>query len=57
MIQLVENENMKIKEAAEKLQINYSTAKHIIKVYRTSGKIETSLMKKRKERFQKIIGQ
>jgi hypothetical protein len=39
---------MTIKDAAVELGINYSTAKHIMKVYRKSGDVETKIMMKRK---------
>jgi len=34
LIQLVQNDQITIKDAASHLQINYSTAKHIIKTYK-----------------------
>ena len=39
---------MQIKDAAEKLDINYSTAKHIIKHFKETGNCETKQMLKRK---------
>lgn len=39
LIGLVEKEEITIKEAALKLKINYSTAKHIIKMYKRTGGI------------------
>lgn len=43
-----------MKDCAKRLGINYSTAKHILKVYRRTGSIETDLMKKRKEKNMKL---
>ena len=40
LINLVEETGLTIKEAAQKLKINYSTAKHIVKVYKRTGIIE-----------------
>jgi transposase len=42
---------MTIKEAAESLDINYSTAKHIIKNYKDSGSVQTISMKRRYHEF------
>ncbi len=38
---------MTIKEAAQNLKINYSTAKHIVKVYKRTGEMQTQMMNKR----------
>ena len=54
-MQRVEKEGLTIKEAAKGLDINYSTAKHIIKVYRQTGEIETKIMMKRKTRDTKKV--
>lgn len=43
-----------MKDCAKRLGVNYSTAKHILKVYRKTGSIETDLMKKRKLRSQRL---
>lgn len=48
LVEKVENEGLTIKDAAKELDINYSTAKHIMKVYRQSGEVETKIMMKRK---------
>ena len=55
LVQRVEKEGLTIKEAAKGLDINYSTAKHIIKVYRQTGEIETKIMMKRKTRDTKKV--
>jgi hypothetical protein len=47
----VEKQGITIKEAAKKLRINYSTAKHIVKIFRRTGQVETVLMQKRKRRI------
>ena len=47
LIKAVEEEGLTIKEAAQNLKINYSTAKHIVKVYKRTGEISTLLMSKR----------
>ena len=41
LIQIIESEGITIKEASERLNMNYSTAKYILKTYRTTGMIET----------------
>lgn len=41
LIKAVEDEGLTIKEAAQNLKINYSTAKHIVKVYKRTGEIQT----------------
>jgi hypothetical protein len=38
---MVESEKFTIKDAAETLGLNYSTAKHILKVFRQTGQAET----------------
>jgi hypothetical protein len=48
IVEKVEKGGMTIKDAAIELGINYSTAKHIMKVYRKSGDVETKIMMKRK---------
>ncbi|CAI2377448.1 unnamed protein product [Moneuplotes crassus] len=50
LVQRVERDGLTIKEAAIELKINYSTAKHIIKVFRQSGEVETKIMMKRKNK-------
>ena len=47
LIKTVEEEGLTIKEAAQNLKINYSTAKHIVKVYKRTGEISTQMMNKR----------
>ena len=39
LIQAVEEEGLTIKEAAQNLKINYSTAKHIVKVFKRTGEV------------------
>lgn len=39
LINLIEVEHMGIKEASQRLQLNYSTAKSILRKYRHTGKI------------------
>ena len=48
LIKAVEEEGLTIKEAAQNLNINYSTAKHIVKVYKKTGDVSTSMLNKRK---------
>lgn len=50
LVDKVEKEGMTIKDAAKQLGINYSTAKHIMKVFRETGEIETKIMMKRKSK-------
>ena len=47
-MQKVEKDGLTIKDAAKELDINYSTAKHIMKVFRQTGEVETKIMMKRK---------
>lgn len=47
LIQAVEEEGLTIKEAAQNLKINYSTAKHIVKVFKRTGEVQTQMMNKR----------
>lgn len=39
LIKAVEDQGLTIKEAAQTLKINYSTAKHIVKVYKRTGEL------------------
>lgn len=39
LIRAVEDQGLTIKEAAQNLKINYSTAKHIVKVYKRAGEL------------------
>jgi predicted transcriptional regulator len=55
LIKAVEEEGLTIKEAAQNLKINYSTAKHIVKVYKKTGDVSTSMLNKRKSELD-IIG-
>ena len=50
LVEKVDREGLTIKDAAKELEINYSTAKHIMKVYRKSGEVETKIMMKRKSK-------
>lgn len=50
LVERVEKDGMTIKDAAKQLEINYSTAKHIMKVYRQTGEVETKIMMKRKNK-------
>lgn len=54
LIDCVKKREETMKDCAKRLGINYSTAKHILKVYRRTGSIETDLMKKRKEKNMKL---
>jgi len=47
LIQAVEEDGLTIKEAAQNLKINYSTAKHIVKVFKRTGEVQTQIMNKR----------
>jgi DNA-binding NarL/FixJ family response regulator len=47
LIKAVEEEGLTIKEAAQNLKINYSTAKHIVKVFKRTGEVATQLTGKR----------
>ena len=51
LVDLVETHGMTIKDAARRLQINYSTAKHIMKVFKKTGAAETVLMKRRRQKI------
>lgn len=46
LIHLIENEPISIKDAAERLGINYSTAKLILKTYKEKGQVLTQHMVK-----------
>jgi predicted transcriptional regulator len=48
LIQAVESQGVTIKEAAINLNINYSTAKHIIKMFKKTGEVSTISANKRK---------
>mmetsp|Transcript_23658 Transcript_23658/g.18099 ORF Transcript_23658/g.18099 Transcript_23658/m.18099 type:complete len:87 (-) Transcript_23658:730-990(-) len=39
LVRVIEEERITIKEAALKLGINYSTAKHIMKTYKKTGEV------------------
>lgn len=41
LIRVIEDEKITIKDAATKLGINYSTAKHIMKTYKKTGEIHS----------------
>ena len=43
-----------MKDCAKRLNINYCTAKHILKVYRRTGSYETDLMRKKKEKNEEL---
>ena len=47
--------NITIKDAAEKCDINYSTAKHIYNSYKNTGRVESKDMVKRINRFYDMI--
>jgi transposase len=49
LVEIVEQKGYTIKEASRLMDINYSTAKHIIKEYKRTGTVETQLMKKQKQ--------
>jgi transposase len=48
LVKAVEEEGLTIKEAALNLKINYSTAKHIVKVFKKTGEVSTQQNIKRK---------
>lgn len=48
LIQIIESEGITIKEASERLNMNYSTAKYILKTFRSTGMVETQQMMRRK---------
>lgn len=50
LIEKVISEGKTIKQASEEMNINYSTAKHILKVFRKTGRAETLLMLKRQKK-------
>lgn len=50
---LVDNCQMTIKEASVKVGIKYSTAKHIVKTYRSTGEIKTIQMIRRETKLAK----
>ena len=54
LVKIVEEENIPIKDAALRLNINYSTAKNIIKTFKRTGQVETKQMLKRKMILKKI---
>lgn len=47
IIDCVHDKSETMKQCAKRIGVNYSTAKHIIKIYRKTGSIETNMMKKR----------
>jgi len=47
LIDAVETRGLKIKQAAKKLRINYSSAKSIYQVYKKEGRLSKKIMKKR----------
>lgn len=56
LIKLVENDGMTIKEASSNLKINYSTAKHIVKVFKKTGTVKTQhTIKKKTELFEQVV--
>lgn len=54
LIQRVSNKKETMKDCAQRLGINYCTAKHILKVYRKTGSFETDLMRKKKEKDEEL---
>lgn len=48
MVRVIEDEGITIKEAAIKLKINYSTAKHIVKTYKKTGEVQSQIIVKRR---------
>lgn len=54
LIDCVNRKQETMKECAKRLQINYCTAKHIMKVFRRSGSYETDLMRKKKQKEQAL---
>jgi predicted DNA-binding protein (UPF0251 family) len=55
LIEKVDQEGMTIKDAAKVIGINYSTAKHIVKVYRKTGTVETKMMKRKRAKFSNTV--
>jgi hypothetical protein len=49
LIQSVTSKEETMKDCSKRLEINYCTAKHIMKVYRKTGSSETDLMRKKKQ--------
>ena len=47
LISMAEQPGLTVKEAAKRAHVNYSTAKHIVKAYRTSGQVESLAERKR----------
>lgn len=45
---MIEEQGITIKEAAAQLDINYSTAKHIMKLYKETGHIKSRVITKKK---------
>lgn len=54
LIEKVDKDGLTIKDAAKILDVNYSTAKHIMKVYRQTGEVETKIMMKKKNKDSKL---
>lgn len=48
LVQVIEEQGITIKEAAAQLDINYSTAKHIMKLYKETGHIKSRVITKKK---------
>jgi len=49
LINCIQNEGLKIKHAAKKLRMNYSSAKSIFKIYRREGRLNKKIFKRRAE--------
>eukprot|EP00357_Protocruzia_adherens_P014042 CAMPEP_0114997342 /NCGR_PEP_ID=MMETSP0216-20121206/14844_1 /TAXON_ID=223996 /ORGANISM="Protocruzia adherens, Strain Boccale" /LENGTH=231 /DNA_ID=CAMNT_0002361709 /DNA_START=327 /DNA_END=1022 /DNA_ORIENTATION=+ len=56
LIKMVETDNISIKRAAEKLGINYSTAKSILGMYKKEGRIQKKTIRKRTKDGSKTFG-
>lgn len=54
LIECVTSRQETMKDCAKRLDINYCTAKHILKVYRRTGSYESDLMRKKKERDEEL---
>lgn len=54
LVEKVSSREETMKDCSKRLGINYCTAKHILKIFRRTGSIETDLMKKKKEKEEEL---
>lgn len=54
LVEKVSTREETMKDWSKRLGINYCTAKHILKIFRRTGSIETDLMKKKKEKEEEL---